>query len=595
MKTIRRAFKTSCMLAAAMCGSVLASRSAVAQVLDQVPSDALMVIKVNHIADTNTKISNLMQTLGVADVFPPAKDPIGAIEGQSGLGAGLDTKRDAAAVLLNGKYDQSAAPPPMVILLPVSDYKAFLGSVTVVRTEGDVSVVHFKDNEEDTFVENWGGYAAISPTKENVTSKHEGLKPTGSAAKELDANDFCVYVNGLTLKSVLLPKLEQGRQAALDQLQKNSKDMDESKKKLATTALDQVIKGAKEFLNDTESVTMGLNIGEKGISGNTVLNFVPDSYLGNMASSVKSVDGPLLAGLPKGTYLVYGGAQEDPAALSKFIDDAVGPIMKDLDGLGPDGKKLTSLIEVYKQAMAASEGGSFGMLAPTAALGQGSLLKFVAVMKGDAEKLKTAQAQGGDAQNDLMKMFGAPNADLTKTTITPDFKTIDGVKFDRVLTEVNPDNTSQAAMSAAEMMNKIYGPDGASVISGVVDPKTTVSGMGLDDDFVGQVIEAAKGNKDVLTDDLKSVDAELPAKRSAAYYVAVDQIVQTVLSYARANGVALPVQLPNNLPPIAFNAGATGPSLQANMFVPNKLTHALVQAGIAAYQQIAGKGNGGGL
>jgi hypothetical protein len=594
MKTVRFAFKTSCVLAAAMCASVLASRSAMAQVLDQVPSDALAVVKVNHIAETNTKLSNLMQKLGVSDVFPPAKDPVEAIETQLGLGAGLDNKRDAAAVLLNGKFDDGPAPPPMLILLPVSDYQAFLGSVTVVRTEGDVSVVHFKDNDQDTFVENWGGYAAISPTKEDVTGKHDGLKPTGSAAKELDSQDICVYVNFPALKTVLLPKLEEGQQKAMEALEKNAKQMDAPTKKLAQVALDQVMNGAKEFLNDCQSTTMGLSIGENGIAGNIVVDFVPDTYLGNLAGSIKSTDAPLLGGLPKATYLLYGGSIQDPKVAGKLFDDAVAPIVKQLAEMGDDGKKLSTIVDMYKEAMVSTESTSGGLLAPTAALGQGSLLKFVAVVKGDAAKIKAVQSHGAEVQADVMKMFGTPGSDLTKITVTPDFKTIDGVKFDRVLTEVNPDNTSQEAMRAAEMMNRIYGPDGMSVISGVVDPKTMITGMGLDDDFIGQVIEAAKTDKDVLTDDVKSVDADLPKTRSLVYYVAVDQMIQTGLSYARANGMAIPVQLPNNLPPIGFNAGAEGTALRFNMFVPNKLTQGLVQAGIAAYQQFAGHGNNGG-
>ncbi len=596
MKNVRRGIKTGCALAAAMCASVLAARSATAQVLEQIPSDALVVIKVNHIADTNTKVSNLMQALGVTDLVPPTKDPVESLETQLGLGPGLDNKRDAAAVLLNGKFEEGNGPPPALLLLPVSDYKAFLGSVTVVRTEGDVTVVHFKDNEEDAFAANWGGYAAISPRKECIVAKHDGLKPTGSAATDLEQKDICIYVNFPVLKALLLPKLEEGQTRATSELEKNAKGMDEPKKKVARAAIGQGIQAAREFLNDCRSTTIGISFTQAGVSGNMTVDFLPDTYLGKLAGEMKTSETSLLGGLPKAAYLLYGGSVQDPKVVSKLFDDVIAPVTQSLGDMGEDGKKLVAVIEMYRDALTSAEGGSAGLVAPTAALGQGSLIKFVAVMKGDAEKLKAIQSKSSETQNELMHAFGpAGQADLIKTTTTADFKTIDGVKFDRVQTEINPDNTSQEAMNAAEMMSRIYGPDGASMVVGVVDPKTLISGIGLDDEYLGQVVEASKTSKDVLSDDVKSVDSELPKKRSLAYYLAVDQIVQTGLSYARANGMAVPVQLPNNLPPIGFTAGSDQTALQLNVFLPTKLTQALVQAGLSAYQQFNGKGNGGGL
>jgi len=103
MKTVKRALKTSCIFAAAWCLSGLATPAAWAQVLDQVPSDATVVFKINHLDATNTKVSSLLQSLGVTDLVPTMKDPLTALETQLGIGPGLEPKRDAAAVMLNGK------------------------------------------------------------------------------------------------------------------------------------------------------------------------------------------------------------------------------------------------------------------------------------------------------------------------------------------------------------------------------------------------------------------------------------------------------------------------------------------------------------
>ena len=118
MKTVKRALKTSCIFAAAWCLSGLATPAAWAQVLDQVPSDATVVFKINHLDATNTKVSSLLQSLGVTDLVPTMKDPLTALETQLGIGPGLEPKRDAAAVMLNGNLD-GGGPPPFVMLLPV--------------------------------------------------------------------------------------------------------------------------------------------------------------------------------------------------------------------------------------------------------------------------------------------------------------------------------------------------------------------------------------------------------------------------------------------------------------------------------------------
>ena len=290
MKTMKRALKASCILAAAICITGLVS-PVTAQVMDQIPSDALVVIKINHLQETDTKVSNLLQTLGVTDLVPTMKDPLATLETQLGIGPGMDTKKDAAAVILNGNMDKPQ--PPFVLLLPVSDYKAFLGSVTTVRTEGDVSIVHFQSNEDDAFVENWGDYAAISDKKENVLVKHEGLKTTGLSKKQLDEQDLCVYVNFPALKTVLLPKLGEGSKSAAEEIAKNVTDP--AKLKIAQVALDEGVKFATEFLNDTQGATMGLSIGNEGISSNMVVDFVPDSYLGQ-AGYANQGDRPAAAG-----------------------------------------------------------------------------------------------------------------------------------------------------------------------------------------------------------------------------------------------------------------------------------------------------------
>jgi hypothetical protein len=593
MKIVSRAVKTACIFAAGWC--LLGSSAAQAQVLDQVPTDSIVVFKIHHLADTNKKVADLLQSLGVTDLVPTMKDPLQALEDQLGISAGLDSSKDAAAAILNGPMD-GGGPPPFVLLLPVTDYKAFLGNMTLVRTEGDVSVVHFKDKEDDAFVENWGGYAALSDKKDNVTGKHEGIKLSGLSAKQMSERDLCIYVNMPVVKSLLLPKLDDSEKMLNDQVDKNTP---EDKKKLAHAAVKQLLQVAREFLNDAQGTTIGIGLSDQGISSSMIVELTPDSYLGKIVSQMKNTDQSLLSGLPKENYLAFGGSVEDGKLVLQVINDTIGPVMTELAASGDDGKKLADSINEALKPMATVEGGTFGIVAPTAALGQGSLIRFIGLYKGDAEALKANASKAGNFMTAIMKMSGKDGqTDLMKTTITPEVKTINGVKFDQIKVEANPDNTSQQAMQMGETMSRMYGPDGLTELFGAVDAKTLVVSLGVDDDLLGQAVDAAKSNTDVLTDGIASVDAGLPKKRAGAFYIGLGQIFSTALDYAKANGLNVPVQIPNNLPPVGITFGTEGSAMRGDEFIPMKLLQTLVQAGLQTYMQMNnrnGNGGGGGL
>ncbi len=569
------------------------------QMLDQCPADASVVVKVNHLADVNTRVAALLQQLGVTDLAPEAKDPLAAFEDKTGISpASLDAKRDAGIFMPNlVGVPEDDAQPPLVVLLPVTDYKAFLAGLTTVRTEGDVAVIHFKDATDDAFVAHWGDYAALTPRKELLAGKHDGLKPAKAAARELDGRDFTAFVNFPVLKAVLLPELAKDRAKVQAQAERRLGDAEPAKKQLAHVAIDQGFNIVDRFLQDAQGTTISLSVGKTGISQDMVVAFAEGSYLANLFGHLRTTDAPLLAGLPDEKYLFFGGNVQDPKTVTQLIDDVLGPIMPKLAALGDGGKQAQTLLDTYKAAFQNSDGGSVGLVVPTTALGQGSLVKYVSVLRADANKLRDAQEQMAQLQSALLESLGLQGMNPTKTTVTKAAKTVDGVAFDSVKTDVDPAANNGQAAQMQQMMGFMYGPDGQNLLLGVVNDKTLVSALGVDDTLLGSTIEAAKANKDVLTAQVKAVDAELPKARSAATYFDLGQFVTTALSYAHAMGVNMPVQLPPNLPPIGFTAG-TDPdatALRFDAFVPTSLMQSMVQAGFQVYLNTPHGGNGGGI
>jgi hypothetical protein len=590
------------------------SRARAADVMTEVPSDSLAVMKINHLQDTSTKLAALMQALGVTDFAPAMSDPLGALLNQSGLVNGLDKTGDVAVAWTNGTWGGFVQPvpvaggggpsptmPPVLVLIPVTDYKAFLANATLVSTDGDISTVHFKnggaDETENSYVTNWGSFAAISPDKDVLGKKPDGLTITGAAATEMTQKDIAVYVNMVAVRVKLLPELQNGRDQAEAFLQKSmGADATDNSTAIMKSVVNQVFAVVQQVLTDAQAQTFGISIGKNGVTGTALTDFASDSFWGKTMQQVKLTDQPILAGLPAVKYLFFGGIVGNPELAGTVYDDLTGPIRKDMDTLGDQGKLVQKVIDSYKDMTTGLDRQAMGMVAPSGQMGQGGLFQMIAVSHGDAAKLKAGQLAQFQTQQDIMTSLGVPNSNMMKASVTPNAKTVDGVSFDLLQLKPVQDNSPQA-MQIAQMMNIMYGAGGVSLYAGIVDPKTMLVVMDGSDDLLTTALAAAKADTDVLsaTDPIKAVDAELPKSRAGAFYVPLDVIISTGVSYARQFGFPMPVQIPPNLPPIGVTVATQGSAFRVDGHVPTPLVQSLIQAGMQVYLQMqAGRGGGPG-
>src|SRR5437870_264271 len=70
-----------------------------ADVLDQVPSDALAVIKIKSLEQANAKVAKLAKTFGLDELEPEMKDPLSALLKKGHVENGINKAGDAAMVL----------------------------------------------------------------------------------------------------------------------------------------------------------------------------------------------------------------------------------------------------------------------------------------------------------------------------------------------------------------------------------------------------------------------------------------------------------------------------------------------------------------
>jgi hypothetical protein len=574
-----------------------AARPLMAQVLDSVPSDALAVLKVKNLQSSSTKVAKYCNDLGIAALVPQLNDPLKALEDKLKISQGINATGDLFVVFLNPPEGEEGPDKAMIILFPVSDYKTFLANFPDAQTDGDVTQIKMQDSPQPGFIANWGTFAAISPSKDLVSQKPTTtLKLTASGDKEFSTKDLCIYANFDAIRAIAQPKLAEHREEILSQAEEAMKKSPNGEKlaPFVHAVVNQLLNVADAFLRDADSATWGATISDDGLSTTATADFIPSSYIGTTVASVKNTTDPLLAGLPSGKYLFFGGFTLDPTMASKAFADLVDPVAKELTAAGPDMQPINDYVALMKTGIAAVKGGSIGIVAPTGALGQEALLQEEFVYNADAKTMADIGPKAAALSPQVFKAMGLP-ADAYKITYTPNAKTVDGVSFDSMTTVMTPDPSSPMAQQQAQMMALMYGPSGMTLFLGGSGDHY-IGATGISDTQLSALIASSKTGDAPLAalDPVKKVAADLPTNRMAELYIPLDQIVTTGLTYAKQFGFAMPVQLPPDLPPIGETISTDASTLKVDTYIPTSLVQSLVAAGMQAFMQMNGGGGGAG-
>lgn len=591
-----------------------------AGVVDEVPNDAIMFVKFNHLQQTSDKFGVFAKQVGFDRATPESATPLASLKEQAGIKAGFDDSGEAALVVFGSATGTTAtkpaavedaadaAPepdlektPPIVLLIPVSDYKAFLGNFPEAKMDGDVATVEIGDSTEPTYVVQHGAYAALSPVKALALKKAtDPIKPEGKAAAELDKKDIVLYTNMPQLRNVALPVINEKRQEIIDKMvdamSKSVAERDPEQaqklKPLMQAGSAQLLNVGEAFLRDASAATVGLTINENGLMPSVMADFQPDSYLGGVVAKFKGTDESMVKGLPAGEYLLFGGANLPPEAMKTLLSDVAGPVVDKVKG-DPALKSVVDLVNVVEDYVSNVKSSSFGLLAPDGALGQSAILQLVSIERGDADAIIKSKQQQVQSQQELMSALAGQGGAETKTEFKADAMTVDDIKFNSVTTIPSPDAANAQQMQ--QIMSFVYGPQGARLLYGNVGG-SVVSFMGLDEAKMKTAIDAAKADKDNLTSavGMDEVTAALPKNRLVAVYIPLDKLATSV---TKVGGAFVPfnVALPANLPPIGQALSTDGSTLMIDGYVPTKLIQALVTAGLQARQQMQGGGPNGGM
>lgn len=560
---------------------VLAGQSVQAQSLTSVPDNAIIMVKVNHLDQTSKKLGDLFQQWGLVAFSPMLSDPLVILEGKANLQQGLNRAGEAAIILVNPTATPGGGAPPVIVMLPITDYAAFIKNFPDAQADGELTMATLPIGDEIGYIAKWGNFAAISPNRSLLTEKPKATKVAGLAAKEMTDRDIVAFVNFPGFRNQAASGLTMGRGLLIGQLTQTMQQNPDKAKfaPVASAALNQVFNGLDHVVNETQAMTLGIDLSKSGVQIGYMADFLPESYLANMVSGWKAPP-TQTTGLPDSKFVFAGGASLDNATLSRLVEDIAGPIRAAAVTAGDTGKPFVGYIDAVKQAMSSTTGQSFGISVGEGEIGKAPMFDVVAVNHGDADKLIAAQKDIVQYQEQFMQLFQMPGQPKTSTKLVPAAKTVGGVEFTQATTTIegaNPNDPGQ------KMMDMIYGQGGFSMLLGKLDAKTILGTSYKDDAQIQAAITAAKAGTDPLAANaqVKEVSAKLPPNPFFTMYVFPEQLMRLASRISQTvSGNALQTQLPPNIQPIAISAGTDTTAIRASVYVPSSVVQAGVMAGM---------------
>jgi len=632
-----------------------------AQLSKQIPSDAVLVIKVSNLQSTNTKLANTAKQWGIDQILPQFADPLGYVEEQIPLAnqdekaatdstkdkkdatanadkskpaaeadqsqhkiKGLDRKGDLAIVMLKPKdADPESWNKYGLILVPVSDYAAFVKNFENPKTEGAITTVTMPGGgSDDGYIAHWGNYAAISPVKETVSAPPTSpLAMQGLSAEEFDKKDIVVYANFTTIRELALPQLQKNRAMIIDQItqgiqqQRRSMARNNTRRSGASTrpsntdnaaqkvdygpvlksAVTRGLDVAEAFLKDTDAATYGIDFSGNGIKTTTLFQFNPNTYPAQLTAKWTNTTESMLTGLPSAKYLFFMGFKAHPEIAAQSLSDLLGNVPADLAKTGDTGQQVVSMIDTAKSMMRAQTGGVSGWIAPSPNGNLSSLFQLLQVINGDSAKIRAGQKEMLKYQSAFMKITQGPGME-TESTYTPDAKTVDGVSFDKIQNKFTITGNSPQERQVKQLLRTMYGPNGMEGYAAAVDPNHYLTVFSPDDALISKALQSIKTNSNPMGDlaGVKTVSAALPPNRFLEMYFPVDNLVATGVAYAKQFGMPINLPLPPNLPPVGLTASTEANCVRVDSYIPNQLVNSMIAAGMQMFMAIQGGGAPGG-
>lgn len=529
-------------------------------VMDLAPSDALAVLGTPSLSKLDQSFAQTARAMGLAEVSTPLAFLAGL-----GLEDGVDRERAAMVVLLNEALDQAL--PPVVAVVPVADFGAFVRSLGGEAGGGviEVTAAGMPMYARDL----GGGYAALAMQQTGAEAiDGEGgylaahalaLGESGSSA--VDGAELFLTLSAEGLRTKLRDHLAFGRQYVASWLGRYGFNIG-----------DRLRDGIETALRDATGVAIGARADGVGVRLDVGLSFDPTSQLAQRTSARGAAHAEL-EHAPGGDYLITYALDTSAPTTKALLRDAMG--------LREGGAEKRPGVAGGLDELE----GHTGVIYPSSLIG--------GLMARGVYSYQSAEpgAFAAGFQQRLEASAGVDDRRIeTVITWEPEKMRVSGVPVAEWSQVSTPLPGSRAAPPIGFLWGAAKGPKGYLVMTGKAMYTTTVADAGL----VEQALAAANGTASAAKNaGIRQTAERLADNRAFEAYLSLQQAAE------QYNGFVGMVGMPNdqfvrageNTPPVGLGVSLDGGGMRLSGYVPSE-TVRLVREMLERYRSFMGSRGG---
>jgi hypothetical protein len=605
----RRALATVLSLCVCLCLALSAKAADVRSALNQVPENAPVVIVVPSLAGLSQKISMLNDAMGLG--IPQLADALGEFKRSFNMNNGL--REDGPLLLvvasLEGLENPGQGEPPVVMLVPVADYKAFIGNFQGADAEAAIAQLQ-GPNGQQLFARKADEFAVVGSDKALVEAFKSGGKGDAMLAsagklggKYLSGSDAAIYFNVPVMEPKLGPALQKAMAEAQAMAAQQQGAQGAPDPELMKAVLSMYNDLLTMMLRDTSAGVMALDINELGVGFTGAAQFKQGSQMAGFFKNGAAASDKLEK-LPNQPYLMASAMNLEGLALKPLIEGVLNRLPANQQGgVAQVVRAALPLIEKTKSTAAAyyvppQNAGLMG------GLFQGLTIVETTDAKGYVQAFKDQLTALNQVKIEMPAAPAAPGADpgaadaqpegpqaMTFTTqFTPNAIQIEGVTVDQYQLQYSFPPAMMQQMGQMGPMMMMMGGTGQTGYIAAVDDKMVVTTTTLSADIARQGIAALKAGKGLGTQQtITQVRQNLTPNPSVEAYLSVSGVMDVANPFMAMMGVPQ-IQVPQNLPPVGSSMSVQDGGAAQRLFVPSPVVRFVSDTIIPLVRGAAGGG-----
>lgn len=545
------------------------------ETLDQLPSGAEVVVVIPSLSKLNDAVAQFNRDMELG--IPQLNNPLALMKGMAGFSEGFND--DGAAVLIIPSLSEAIAnddEPEPILLLPVSDYAAFAESMG--GTAQGVSAMPLAG--EEGFAKKTGAFAVFAEEQEVVDQYAAGmagqamLAKVGEYAGQYSGSSLALVIVDIeAMAPTILSKLDEAM-AEMAQEMENAAPMDMS------GMLEMMEGTAKEFISNTKTVTMGLDMERGGVGMTMSVNFKPGSELAALLPGSKGsaqMNDALMRQLPDSSYIVSGVVDFGAIDFAKVTSlmEAMADNMAGVPMFEGVAEMMLEAMPMYENA----EGMAQSLYTmPPMQLMSGQGMKTVSVMRvKDAETYADSYEKVLKSVADGMGKIIAGAAEMSggevdaesisfDSTYEANALEVDGVRVDKYSMSMQaPPEVMEQLQAANPMASAGMNTEG---FIAYVGKNTVVTTTMPDEALLRESIASAQESAGIGTSTALAAARlnDMPKNAFAEGYLSLGGVAEMVGNFMMGDPTALPV--PENLPPVSVGVGAQEGQVVGRIYLP---------------------------